>query len=117
MKARIERLKCITHDGSYLALVLEGPDVPTAPNCVRQILRAPSAMYPKTAEHMDDHAAMEAMLGKLCTMVNAYPGLKRAADELEKSLEWLKTGKIDGFACNQDQLIGSISSALAKLQI
>jgi hypothetical protein len=91
--------------------------VPTAPKCIRQILRVPSSMYPKTVDHHDDHAAMRAMLNKLSTMVNAYPGLKHAAEELEKTLEWLKTGKIDDVPCDQQQLVEGISRALAKLQI
>lgn len=117
MQAKIQKFDCVTHSGSYLALVLEGPDVSTAPSCVRQILRAPSSMYPKTADHLDDHAAMEAMFVRVCNMINAYPELKRAAEELEESLEWLRTGKIDGVSCNQQQLVENISRSLARLQI
>lgn len=117
MQAKIERLKCVTHEGSYLALELEGPDVRTAPNCIRQLLRVPSAMYPKTADHLDDHAAMEVMFGKLCTMVNAYSGLKQAAEELENTLEWFKTGNVNGIPCDQHQLTERISKVLAQQRI
>jgi len=108
MQARIQKLNCVTHDGS---------DVPIAPNCVRQILRVPSAMYPRTADHQEDHEAMEAMFDKICNRVNAYPGLKRAAEELEKTLEWLRSGNVDGVLCDQQELAEGIARVLARLPI
>ena len=117
MQAKTEKFDCVTHPGSYLALELEGPGVPLAPNCVRQVLRVPASMYPKTLDHHDDHASMQVMFTKLCNMINAYPGLKHAADELEKTLEWLKTGKVDGVVCERSQVVENITKALTQLQI
>ena len=117
MQAKIQKLNCVTHEGSYLALALDGTDVPIAPHCVRQILRVPSAMYPKTADHQEDHVAMEVMFGKICNMVNAYAGLKHAAEELDKTHEWLTTGKVDGVPCTQQELADSVARVLAKLLI
>lgn len=74
-------------------------------------------MYPKTPDHQDDHASMQVMLGKLCNMVNAYSGLKHAAEALEKDLEWLKTGQVDGVPCDKQQVIAHIARTLAQLQI
>ncbi len=115
MLAKIERIASLLEGETYCALSLSGDGVPLAPHCVRQIMRAPHPMYPRTFDHKEDHVAMEGMLNDVCNRINSYDHLKVIEEELRKAVAWLSTVGLatSEYEYEKDQLLTHLNKVLS----